>query len=1829
MTLPTSLTAPLLEQILRYVPGQRRKIVTDLQKEFQSDWEKRSPSDQDFFTHLHSFIQDPVHRSRFVSIARKHSTKRRSLVLSDAIYAHYILQQPDLHATLKPHSTPADILHVLAQDDDMDRLANIAWAFLEAGSIDFRFLQELFENHPTLKDRFEYTTLGDTHTSAQSPWQLTLKKLIAIIGEVDPEDPNKALANRLLGEATRLYEIADAESLRFWDELRELFTKYNKYVDASDDLQRISEKLIQIQEEGFVPSDQHSVLATIQGALSQYEMQHASIREASEELSTATFEEREQLLQNIGRSNQRQKQSIHAIEDVVNEIPRVDASIDSSTYEDDKSKFQHARRTDDTAEPAPIVPLYPPLRDQSPSEAEGQRLPDAPEDEDASAIDVSELEPLPEGESESHQAEIGDVSGDHPAPSTATESKDDVLPPPPPLLPTEQINVSATQLISDLLAKGHFARAYWIARVSQSFDPNILGALSEGARVKPGSSCHGLLAHFLDELTLPRSWTEDEQLLLVVAVLQPLLFLRTYPESLYQVVSTVPSTPLTGPLEKFRKTYLSQGITLGPQTVHPNIEDVEVEERLQQLSDDAGEFLTRIPSIRFGYKPAEAALRFLYGPNSAWRRLHELVGKGEYGRADEVKTLISELNPKVVGNVHHHIPSLRQQLVGHARDKLTKHLHDTMALASDWLDLVEKQSNRQPRRREQQEQDLKESIISELNDALAVFQDSQYRSAGAAATWHRISDLLILLNGGETKSHDIYDACVELPGIRLDNDMAPPLDNGPAVIAAMKEMNAGKIDPSAVFVECLKRDEFVRANLLIERHDLGQVALDQLTEYRDKRRIEVRGRLNDLHSKVEEAFLLGQLWDSGKETQARTDLLSLVDEGLIKLDGDDSALNINVWEAAALGHQISSRMTEVTAKQLSYLHDEKEILSERFQETERGQSDRLYFETSFSHCLEREDHITAFDLLDRARRAIDQGEPIARSTFIAPSEHLQRFLEFAEDNRESFRRGLTQFVDLIHKGGTVLGIPFGQIDRPRRDDSIAVLNKWTKMSTASQVEEVCRFVGLPVVEGHARLGKRSGDALFHVHIELSHVGPISPLPGFGSMLESHLDVVVSQQPQEPEQVSAFCKEIGVQEGRAVIVLLTRPISSHYRIKWLHERVLRQSMALPLDSCLLMYLCGQRNRLRALLDIGLPHTWAQPYITKGETVSREMFVGRLVEAKDIVDRNGSCIVFGGRQLGKSALLTHVRRESNNPEDQKGLFVAYLDVNDLGEPQTPEEMIEAFWKRISEHLALVGAIETITPNVRRGRRSRWSEHGPSAIEAVLALENERRIVLLLDETDKMLDLDSQLDFALVRRLRILMASTERRFKVVLAGLQSVQRYNNWKNHPFAQLGREIVIDPLPPRAAEDLIVRPFRALGFEFETSELVCRILSMANYHPGLIQIFCYRLLNNLYKSHRQWRSILKKITADDILTIERDQAFREDVRNRFDWTLDLDDRYKVITYGLVLSEYPTTAQTATEFKELGSSWWPGVFDKLDAQDMRAVLDEMVGLGVLLAEHHEDLSRRYRLRSPNLLRLLGPKETIEAELLRIISSDRMSRANPRDFHSVIEEPAVFGPLTREQEGYLSDTSDLFSLVLILGSAALGLRQVGPQVHEVMRSTGETLGTPWEELLVPTTGGVTTTSLMLDGLKRQLSPRQRCHRYAIINFEELVFDEELGNFLKTLLQEMKKLCRSNARGKVFIVLDPRWAWKWICSDLRASIIEDPCVTVMALRRWTEGAVTNALDRIGSRTGSKAAGSRICQLTAGIHEPVSTILERTSRLRKQSGEPVIGIAEEVAGS
>ncbi len=106
---------------------------------------------------------------------------------------------------------------------------------------------------------------------------------------------------------------------------------------------------------------------------------------------------------------------------------------------------------------------------------------------------------------------------------------------------------------------------------------------------------------------------------------------------------------------------------------------------------------------------------------------------------------------------------------------------------------------------------------------------------------------------------------------------------------------------------------------------------------------------------------------------------------------------------------------------------------------------------------------------------------------------------------------------------------------------------------------------------------------------------------------------------------------------------------------------------------------------------------------------------------------------------------------------------------------------------------------------------------------------------------------------------MNESERRFKVVFAGLQHVQRFQGLPNQPpLAHFGRPILVGPLESADAMALVREPLEALGFELDDA-CVYSILSFTNYHPGLIQIFCYQLLRRLYKKNiRNFRQNLSR-----------------------------------------------------------------------------------------------------------------------------------------------------------------------------------------------------------------------------------------------------------------------------------------------------------------------------------------------------------------------------------
>ena len=100
----------------------------------------------------------------------------------------------------------------------------------------------------------------------------------------------------------------------------------------------------------------------------------------------------------------------------------------------------------------------------------------------------------------------------------------------------------------------------------------------------------------------------------------------------------------------------------------------------------------------------------------------------------------------------------------------------------------------------------------------------------------------------------------------------------------------------------------------------------------------------------------------------------------------------------------------------------------------------------------------------------------------------------------------------------------------------------------------------------------------------------------------------------------------------------------------------QSPFLLIDRVLLLFLASldEGDRLCAMLKCTLPFTFETLYTNGTGPVPDEMFIGRALELRELTDPNGPSLVYGGRQLGKTALLNRASKILHDPEKRQYSF-----------------------------------------------------------------------------------------------------------------------------------------------------------------------------------------------------------------------------------------------------------------------------------------------------------------------------------------------------------------------------------------------------------------------------------------------------------------------------------------------------------------------------------------------------------------------------------------------
>ncbi|MFG2909778.1 hypothetical protein ACGF13_32555 [Kitasatospora sp. NPDC048286] len=566
----------------------------------------------------------------------------------------------------------------------------------------------------------------------------------------------------------------------------------------------------------------------------------------------------------------------------------------------------------------------------------------------------------------------------------------------------------------------------------------------------------------------------------------------------------------------------------------------------------------------------------------------------------------------------------------------------------------------------------------------------------------------------------------------------------------------------------------------------------------------------------------------------------------------------------------------------------------------------------------------------------------------------------------------------------------GRSGQAETDAVTAALAAWEALGRLNErrnsfqkhVPSVLRMLGLSV-KGPVRLVDQ--DRKDWQVMTLSITAEISDnVPGYVSLIGSRAKGVYRVLLVGTEEVGAdaLLRHLPESALGANIILYLQPLGIGGRRRLAQASHQKPQQAIVVDPAVFGWIAaGEARSFRAVQRVTLPWAAYRPYEPfRAGQVAAEVFKGRDHEKRTIMAREGGLFLYGGRQLGKSSLLQQVADSFRSGHGGNQVAV-YTDLRfaEIGLSRLPQEI----WGVLAQQLKAAGVLDRSV-----------SEHAaPTAIgdqvQQWLNASEERRILFLADEADAFLNADArpvetvgaQSTFRTLTGLMKLMADTERRFKIVFAGLHQVQRYNRLTNSITGHGGEPVLVGPLRAKAAIDLVVEPLAAAGLFFENPDLVWSILALTNNQANLVQIVCEGLVEEMQGRSLSAEGGRPRITNADVQKVVENGGIRDKIRDRLRLTIDLEDRYRVLTLILALRSLTdgyARGYTPQELQEEAHRVWPDGFPEQNGVDeVRTDLVEMEGLGLVLPLPGR--SNSFVMRSPNLVNMLGTRDELKAEL----------------------------------------------------------------------------------------------------------------------------------------------------------------------------------------------------------------------------------------------------------
>lgn len=529
-------------------------------------------------------------------------------------------------------------------------------------------------------------------------------------------------------------------------------------------------------------------------------------------------------------------------------------------------------------------------------------------------------------------------------------------------------------------------------------------------------------------------------------------------------------------------------------------------------------------------------------------------------------------------------------------------------------------------------------------------------------------------------------------------------------------------------------------------------------------------------------------------------------------------------------------------------------------------------------------------LLARASIAEDEHEEVIDEDF------LQEFLSNYEDyykpvatHRSNFsslvssrtrnkeERGAKRLADNWLPGGSRLG----------QDRLTNLLNCFGfKVASVKEQSANSRFESYTVTTAAATGGHRDN----YTH----------PIAAFGSgASQDGFRVVCINGGYDADGLIDLMKQIGDSKHTLILHDYALSLSERRRLARKAKNALGDKFFGVIDRTVMMFLVRNYDETkinRMLISLIMPFGYYQPYVWESANVMPpEIFMGRKHELERIKSPTGVNILYGGRQLGKSALLKKAKEDVDWNENEDRAI--YIDIKNADYKKAANKIGHELY---DQYILNEDIDTTDWDELSRAIRRRLQDKSKPI----------PYLLLLLDEADKFIESCEIVNYKPFDALKEIQNIGTNRFKFVIAGLRNIVRFKRelalGNNSVLTHL-EPMTVKPFNTTEARELMEIPLHYLGLRFskEKESLITLILANTNYFPGLIQMYCAKLLeamrNKDYAGYNEYNTPIYEVSESHIKKILADPEFMSQIREKFFITLSLDEDNYYLVIALIMA----------------------------------------------------------------------------------------------------------------------------------------------------------------------------------------------------------------------------------------------------------------------------------------------------------------------------------------